>query len=57
MRATGDKSKTEFTTQLKYSTKLNIKIPLTLFPDEVGDVRPFNTWHFSNSLDSIKSQA
>ena len=34
-RASSDKNKQEFTASLKYQTKMNIKIPLCGFPDEV----------------------
>ena len=38
IRTSNDKSKQEFHTIINYVTKLNVKIPTTMFPDEVGDV-------------------
>jgi len=39
LRANDDKSKLEFSTVINYVTKMNIKIPIALLPDEVGDCK------------------
>lgn len=39
LRSANDKSKQEFSTSINFITKMNLKIPTTLFPDEVGDVK------------------
>ncbi|KAL6073369.1 Spindle pole body interacting protein, variant 2 [Balamuthia mandrillaris] len=37
MSQTPDKAKTEFSTKIRFTTPISIKIPLTVFPDEVSD--------------------
>jgi hypothetical protein len=38
-RYANDRSQKEYITHINYITKINIKIPITLFPDEFGDVK------------------
>lgn len=41
-RNSNDNNKQEFLTTVNYlQTKINVKIPTILFPDEVGDVNHF----------------
>lgn len=39
LRNSNDRSKQEYSFMASYLTKINVRIPLTLFPDEIGDVR------------------
>jgi hypothetical protein len=46
-RAKNDKAHQEYVVPIQYSAaRINVKIPLTLFPDEVGEVRKKKTLSF-----------
>jgi hypothetical protein len=55
IRTSNDKSKHEYSTVINYTTKMNIKIPTTLFPDEVGGVSSLQKIHTSNSYFKAQS--